>query len=128
MYDSPGLVLIARRCVTQDVSKFCQSLSDLYSNLAKPILDVIIYNVQLSRNVGGEALFFVSMIVNMSAWVLRLVTPPFGKMVAEEQRLEVYIAIYLHDILSSYFILFQLLMFSLSIFQLLVIFVTFDIH
>ncbi len=45
------------RCVTQDVSKFCNSLSDLYSNLAKPVLDVVIYNIQLSRNVGGEALF-----------------------------------------------------------------------
>jgi hypothetical protein len=25
--------------------------------LAKPVLDVVIYNIQLSRNVGGEALF-----------------------------------------------------------------------
>lgn len=78
----------ADQCVTQDVSKFCDSFSDLYSNLAKPILDVVIYNVQLSRNVGGEALFGISLIVNLSAWALRLVTPPFGKMVAEEQRLE----------------------------------------
>ena len=69
--------------------KFCNSLSDLYSNLAKPILDVIIYNFQLSRSVGGEALFGVSLIVNLSAWALRAITPPFGKLVAEEQKLEV---------------------------------------
>lgn len=77
------------RCVTQDVTKFCNSLSGLYSNLAKPVLDVIIYNFQLSRAVGGEALFAVSFIVNASAGALRLITPPFGKLVAEEQKLEV---------------------------------------
>jgi ATP-binding cassette subfamily D (ALD) long-chain fatty acid import protein len=56
--------------------------------LAKPILDVVIYNFQLSRNVGGEALLGVSLVVNLSAQALRWITPPFGKMVAEEQRLE----------------------------------------
>ena len=78
----------ADQCVTQDVFKFCNSLAELYSNLAKPILDIVIYNFELSRNVGGEALFGVSLIVQFSAWLLRLITPPFGKMVAEEQRLE----------------------------------------
>lgn len=78
----------ADQCITQDVFKFCNSLADLYSNLAKPVLDIVIYNVQLSRAVGGEALFGVSLIVQFSAWLLRLITPPFGKMVAEEQKLE----------------------------------------
>lgn len=40
------------RCVTQDVNKFCISLADLYSNLAKPMLDVVLYNIQLSRYFG----------------------------------------------------------------------------
>lgn len=82
-------VLRLLRCVTTDVQRFCQSLAELYSNLAKPILDVIIYNIQLSRNIGAEGLFGVSLIVHWSAWVLRKFTPPFGKLVAEEQRLEV---------------------------------------
>lgn len=72
-----------------DTQKFCASLSELYSNLAKPILDVFIYNWQLSQNVGGDSLFGVSIILQLSAWVLRKWTPPFGKMVAEEQKLEV---------------------------------------
>ncbi|KAF9995432.1 hypothetical protein BGZ80_006717 [Entomortierella chlamydospora] len=78
----------ADQCITVDVNKFCTSLSELYSNLAKPILDVIIYNVQLSKSVGGEGLFGVSALLHVSALVLRALTPPFGKMVAEEQRLE----------------------------------------
>ncbi|KAJ3089093.1 hypothetical protein HK102_007226 [Quaeritorhiza haematococci] len=78
----------ADQCIAQDVSKFCHSLSELYSNLAKPILDTVIYNAQLARNVGGEGVAGVSLIVHLSAWVLRKLTPSFGKMVAEEQRLE----------------------------------------
>ncbi|KAF9998288.1 hypothetical protein BGZ65_006206, partial [Modicella reniformis] len=78
----------ADQCITVDVNKFCTSLAELYSNLAKPILDVIIYNVQLSKSVGGEGLFGVSALLHASALVLRALTPPFGKMVAEEQRLE----------------------------------------
>ncbi|KAG0315647.1 hypothetical protein BGZ99_007335 [Dissophora globulifera] len=78
----------ADQCITVDVNKFCTSLSELYSNLAKPMLDVIIYNVQLSKSVGGEGLFGVSALLHVSALVLRALTPPFGKMVAEEQRLE----------------------------------------
>ncbi|OZJ05286.1 hypothetical protein BZG36_01957 [Bifiguratus adelaidae] len=78
----------ADQCITVDTTKFCTSLSELYSNLAKPILDVFIYNAQLSRNVGSDSLFGISMIIQLSAVVLRKFTPPFGKMVAEEQRLE----------------------------------------
>ncbi|ORY05614.1 hypothetical protein K493DRAFT_252485 [Basidiobolus meristosporus CBS 931.73] len=78
----------ADQCVTVDVMKFCNSLSELYSNMAKPLLDSVIYNYQLSRNVGGEGLFGLNLIVQFSAWVLRVLTPPFGKMVADEQKLE----------------------------------------
>ncbi|KAJ3287241.1 hypothetical protein HK104_008710 [Borealophlyctis nickersoniae] len=78
----------ADQLITQDVSKFCHAVAELYSNLSKPMLDTIIYNVQLARNVGGEGIFGLNVIVHVSAWVLRVLTPPFGKMVAEEQRLE----------------------------------------
>lgn len=78
----------ADQLITQDVNRFCHSLAELYSNLAKPLLDTAIYNIQLAHNVGGEGLFGVSVIVHLSAWALRKMTPPFGKMVAEEARLE----------------------------------------
>jgi ATP-binding cassette subfamily D (ALD) long-chain fatty acid import protein len=78
----------ADQLITIDVMKFCTSLSSLYSNLAKPILDVFIYNWQLTRNVGFEGVFAASFMVQISSLALRKLTPPFGKMVAEEQRLE----------------------------------------
>nr|CAG8526174.1 15578_t:CDS:10 [Entrophospora candida] len=45
-------------------------------------------NSMLAKNVGGESLFALSLIVHTSSVVLRLLTPSFGEMVAEEQRLE----------------------------------------
>jgi ATP-binding cassette subfamily D (ALD) long-chain fatty acid import protein len=59
----------ADQLVTVDVSKFSNSLAELYGNLAKPVLDMVIYNYSLSRSVGA-------------------LTPPFGKYVADEARLE----------------------------------------
>lgn len=52
------------------------------------MLDMVIYNYQLSRNVGGEALFAMSLLVNLSASLMRALTPPFGRYVADEARLE----------------------------------------
>ncbi|KAF6230510.1 hypothetical protein HO133_004854 [Letharia lupina] len=78
----------ADQLITVDVSRFSNSLAELYSNLAKPILDIIIYNYSLSRSVGGEGLFAMSLLVQLSANVMRALTPPFGKYVAEEARLE----------------------------------------
>jgi ABC-type uncharacterized transport system fused permease/ATPase subunit len=34
------------QCITRDIDKFSSSLADLYSNLAKPALDVGIYQVR----------------------------------------------------------------------------------
>ncbi|MCJ1388480.1 hypothetical protein MMC18_001327 [Xylographa bjoerkii] len=78
----------ADQLITVDVTRFSNSLAELYSNLAKPILDMIIYNYSLSRSVGGEGLFMMSLLVQVSANVMRVLTPPFGKYVAEEARLE----------------------------------------
>jgi len=78
----------ADQLITVDVAKFSNSLAELYSNLAKPLLDMIIYNYSLSRSVGGEGLFFMSLVVQVSASVMRALTPPFGKYVADEARLE----------------------------------------
>ncbi|KAL8713098.1 MAG: hypothetical protein Q9225_006827 [Loekoesia sp. 1 TL-2023] len=78
----------ADQLIAVDVSRFSNSLAELYSNLAKPTLDMIIYNYSLSRSVGGEGLFMMSLLVQISANVMRALTPPFGKYVAEEARLE----------------------------------------
>ena len=53
--------------ITQDIQKFSNSLAAIYANLAKPVLDVILYNYQLSQNVGAEGLVLLTVLVQLSA-------------------------------------------------------------
>ncbi|EIE91205.1 hypothetical protein G6F46_003719 [Rhizopus delemar] len=78
----------ADQFITTDVAKFCETLSSLYSNLAKPILDTIIFNYQLTKSIGFTG--FVGLTVNyiITARLLRAVTPSFGKLAAIEAKLE----------------------------------------
>lgn len=78
----------ADQLITADVARFSSSLAQLYSNLAKPMLDMFLYSWQLSHSVGGESLFVIGMLIQVSAQVLRILTPPFGKYVAQEAALE----------------------------------------
>jgi ATP-binding cassette, subfamily D (ALD), peroxisomal long-chain fatty acid import protein len=78
----------ADQLIAVDVSRFSNSLAELYSNLAKPTLDMLVYNYSLSKSVGGEGLLAMALLVQVSANVMRILTPPFGKYVADEARLE----------------------------------------
>ncbi|OLL26837.1 ATP-binding cassette sub-family D member 2 [Neolecta irregularis DAH-3] len=78
----------ADQVITVDVAKFSNALAEIFSNLAKPVLDMTIYNWKLSRNVGSEALFALTCLIQLSGNVMKALTPPFGKYVAEEARLE----------------------------------------
>lgn len=64
--------------ITHDIQRFSTHLAAIYSNLAKPVLDVILYNYQLSQNVGAEGLVVLTILVQSTAVLLRRLTPPFG--------------------------------------------------
>jgi ATP-binding cassette subfamily D (ALD) long-chain fatty acid import protein len=53
--------------ITHDIQRFSTHLAAIYSNLAKPVLDVILYNYQLSQNVGAEGLMGLTILVNGTA-------------------------------------------------------------
>jgi ABC-type uncharacterized transport system fused permease/ATPase subunit len=53
--------------ITHDIQKFSNSLAAIYANMAKPVLDVILYNYQLSQNVGAEGLVLLTVLVQLSA-------------------------------------------------------------
>jgi hypothetical protein len=55
------------RMITVDIQRFSTNLAAIYSNLAKPVLDVILYNYQLSRNVGAEGILLLTLLVQSSA-------------------------------------------------------------
>ncbi|TFY78756.1 hypothetical protein EWM64_g5256 [Hericium alpestre] len=64
--------------ITHDIQRFSNHLAAIYSNLAKPVLDVILYNYQLAQNVGAEGLVLLTVLVQLSAALLRTLTPAFG--------------------------------------------------
>ncbi|KAI0932612.1 hypothetical protein AcV5_004215 [Taiwanofungus camphoratus] len=68
--------------ITHDIQRFSTHLAAIYANVAKPVLDVMLYNYQLSRNVGAEGLVLLTVGVHASAVLLRALTPPFGKYTA----------------------------------------------
>ena len=63
-------------------------LAQVYGNLLKPILEVILYSRTLAKLMGGRQLagFFVFFLV--AGQFLRFVMPPFSAITAETQRLE----------------------------------------
>ena len=40
--------------LTTDVVRFCSSITELYSNISKPLLDIIIYVQRLTATIGGQ--------------------------------------------------------------------------
>lgn len=53
--------------ITHDIQRFSAHLAAIYANLAKPTLDVILYNYQLSQNIGAEGLVLLTVLTQSSA-------------------------------------------------------------
>lgn len=81
----------ADQLITTDINRFCTALASLYSNLGKPVLDLIIFNYQLSRTIGLTGMYGLTLNYIITATILRAATPPFGKLAAEEAKLEVFL-------------------------------------
>ncbi|KAJ2417037.1 ATP-binding cassette long-chain fatty acid transporter pxa1 [Coemansia sp. IMI 209128] len=74
--------------ITTDIARFCNKLSSFLSNLGKPTLDTIIFNIQLIRGVGLQGTVGMFAMYMATASLLRAWTPAFGKMAASHAELE----------------------------------------
>lgn len=83
-----GSIQGADQYITADITRFCDAAASLYSNLGKPAADFAIFTYQLSRNLGPLALFGIFSNYALTAWILKKVAPPFGKLAAIEAKLE----------------------------------------
>lgn len=64
--------------LTQDLDKWAQSLANLYLNITKPVLDMILFARKLAELVGwaGPLLTFGWYVI--SGIIIKFVSPPFG--------------------------------------------------
>jgi ATP-binding cassette subfamily D (ALD) protein 3 len=60
----------------------------IYPNFSKPLLDIILFSKKLSELVGWTGPGLVLLWYFISGFLIKLVSPPFGKLIAIEQRLE----------------------------------------
>jgi len=84
----------ADQCLTEDVSRFCNQLAHLHSQLSKPVLDVLLISIQLLRSSNKErgsgitAVILTSAVMYATAKILQFAQPPFGKLAAQQAELE----------------------------------------
>ncbi|KTF93853.1 hypothetical protein cypCar_00023916 [Cyprinus carpio] len=70
--------------ITQDVEKFCNSVVDLYSNVSKPLLDILIYICKLNTAIGSLGPASLLSYLVFSGLLLTRLHRPIGKMRAED--------------------------------------------
>ncbi|XP_066247854.1 ATP-binding cassette sub-family D member 3 [Euwallacea similis] len=74
--------------LTTDIDKFCEAITDLYCNTAKPMLDIGIYVYKLSTTMGGSTPGLMLSYLFVSGIVLTHLRKPTAKLTAGEQKLE----------------------------------------
>lgn len=74
--------------ITNDVAKFCDTLSGLFSSMGKPFIDLIFFSVYLRDNLGTGAIIGIFANYFLTAALLRRATPAFGKLSSRRTHLE----------------------------------------
>ncbi|GMM34395.1 ATP-binding cassette long-chain fatty acid transporter [Saccharomycopsis crataegensis] len=74
--------------ITSDITRLCDSITSLISNLGKPIIDVAIFSMYLRDNLGNGGILGLFANFAISAVYLKLHTPDFGKLTKEMQSIE----------------------------------------
>ncbi|EZA54449.1 hypothetical protein DMN91_012449 [Ooceraea biroi] len=74
--------------LTTDIDKFCESCTDLYSNVAKPLLDIGLYVYRLTSTIGGQTPLVILSYLVVAGIFLTKLRKPIGTLTVKEQRLE----------------------------------------
>lgn len=78
----------ADQLLTTDVDKFCESVADLYCNVAKPTLDIGIYVYRLTSSLGGGTPGVMLGYLLVSGVLLTHLRKPTARLTVTEQKLE----------------------------------------
>lgn len=74
--------------LTTDAEKWATSLANLYLNFTKPCLDIVLFSRKLAELVGWQGPLLTFSWYAFSGVIIRMISPPFGRLTAIEQKLE----------------------------------------
>lgn len=74
--------------LTEDIEKWGQAVSNLYSNFSKPLLDIVLFSKKLSELLGWIGPTALIGWYLISAVILKILSPSFGILYASQQKLE----------------------------------------
>lgn len=74
--------------MTEDLEKWSNAVSNLYSNFSKPLLDIILFSRKLSELLGWVGPSVLIGWYFVSAVILKIMSPSFGVLYANQQKLE----------------------------------------
>lgn len=85
---STQLLTVPDQLLTQDICTFADSLAHLYSNIAKPVVDICLFAYKLGESLGFTGPVYMISYFFSSGFLLRKISPAFGKYAANEQKVE----------------------------------------
>ncbi|KAK2724691.1 ATP-binding cassette sub-family D member 2-like isoform X2 [Artemia franciscana] len=97
-----GRIENADHCLTDDVSSFTSSVAHLYSHITKPLLDILLISFslyRLAKGMGSSTLhgpILTGGVIILTGQILKMTSPKFGKLVAEEAAKKGYLR-YIHS-------------------------------
>ena len=74
--------------MTSSITNFGKSLAELYSNLTKPMLDIVLFSKKLSELMGYQGPGLIILYYFISGLIIRIVSPPFGTLQAISSNME----------------------------------------
>ena len=69
--------------ITVDLEKFCDLVFEVYGQISKPFLDIILFARKLSQTIGWKSPILMTLWYLMAGFVIKKVTPSFGKLMAQ---------------------------------------------
>ncbi|MES1909859.1 MAG: hypothetical protein MHM6MM_002550 [Cercozoa sp. M6MM] len=89
------------QALTQTIKEWSMAAATLYSDVSKPLLDIVLFSLRLRELMGWQGPGAVVLYYIVSGMLLRLLSPSFGRLHARTQQLEGELRHANHSVITS---------------------------